>query len=84
MINKLGNPNKIKNTFASPSKDGLTSTTITLISTKLALTVAPKVAVVGAALQLLQSQLLECQLAFQEQNFSHFTVQELRERYQKF
>ena len=81
--NKLGNPNKITRTFASPSKYGLTSTTITLISTKLALTVVPKTAVVGAVLQLLQSQLLELQLVFQEQNLSIFTVQQLRERYQK-
>ena len=62
MISKIGNPNKITSTFASHSKDGFTSTTITLISTKVALTVVPKTAVVGAVLQLLQSQLLEFQL----------------------
>ena len=80
-INKLGNPNKITSTFASLLKHGLTSTTIPLISTKFALTVAPKTAVVGAVLQLLQSQMLEFQLVFQEQNLSHFTVQELRHLY---
>ena len=54
-INKLGNPKKITRTFASLSKVGLTSTTITLISTKLALTVVPKTAVVGTVFKLLQS-----------------------------
>ena len=49
-INKSGNPNKITSKFASLSENGLTSTTITLISTKFALTVAPKTAVVGAVL----------------------------------
>ena len=83
MINKLGNPNKITSTFASHSKVGLTSTTITLISTKLALTVVPKTAVVGTVFKLLQSQLLEIQLASQKQNLSIFTVQKLKEMYQK-
>ena len=41
-INKLGNLNKITNTFPSLSKYGLKSTTTTLISAKLALTVVPK------------------------------------------
>ena len=41
-INKLGNLNKITNTFPSISKYGLKSTTTTLNSTKLALTVVPK------------------------------------------
>ena len=76
MINKLGNPNKIKSTFASHSKDGLTSTTITLITTKLALTVVPKTAVVGTVFKLLQSELLEFQLASQKQYLSIFTVEE--------
>ena len=83
MISKIGNPNKITSTFASHSKVGLTSTTITLISTKLALTVVPKTAVVGTVFKLLQSQLLEIQLASQKQNLSIFTVQELQEVYQK-
>ena len=64
-------------------KNGLTITTIKLISTKLALTVVSKTAVVGAVLQLLQSQLLEIQLDFQVQNLSIFLVQDLREMYQK-
>ena len=42
MINKLGNLNKITKTFPSLSKFGLKSITLTLISTKLALTVLPK------------------------------------------
>ena len=83
MINKLGNPNKITSTFASLSKNGLTSTTLTLISTKIALTVVPKTAFVGNVFKILQSQLLEFQLASQKQNLSIFTVQELQEVYQK-
>ena len=76
-INKLGNPIKITSTIASLSKYSLTSTTITLISTKLALTVVPKTAVVGAVLPLLHSQMLDFQLDFQEKNLPHFIVQEL-------
>ena len=83
-INKLGNLNKITNTFPSLSKYGLTSTTITLTSTKIALTVVPKTAVVGTVFKILQNQLLEFQLDSQKQNLSIFTVQELQERYQKF
>ena len=83
MISKIGNPNKITSTFASHSKDGFTSTTITLISTKVALTVVPKTAVVGTVFKLLQSQFLEFHLDFQKQNLSIFTVQELQEVYQK-
>ena len=67
-INKLGNPIKITSTIASLSKYSLPSTTITLISTKLAFTVVPKTAVVGAVLPLIPSQMLDFQLAFQEQN----------------
>ena len=76
-INKLGNAIKITSTIASLSKNSLTSTTISLISTKLALTVVPKTAVVGAVLPLLHSQMLDFQLDFQEKNLSHFIVQEL-------
>ena len=68
-FNKIGNPNKISSTNAFLSKYGLTSTQITLISIKLAHTVAPKTAVVGAVLQLLQSQLLEFQLDFRNEIF---------------
>ena len=67
-ISKIGNPNKITSTFASHSKDGFTSTTITLISTKVALTVVPKTAVFGTVFKFLQSQLLEFHSAFQKQN----------------
>ena len=67
-INKFGNRNKITSIFASLSKNGLTGTTITLISTKLALTVVPKTAVFGTVFKFLQSQLLEFHLAFQKQN----------------
>ena len=81
--NKLGNPNKITRTFASLSNYGLTSTTITMVSTKLELTVVPKTAVVGTVFKLLQSELLEFQLASQKQYLSIFTVQELQEMYQK-
>ena len=63
-------------------QNGLTITTITLISTKLALTVVPKTAVVGAVFKILQSQLPKFQLAVEEENLSFFTVQELREMYQ--
>ena len=40
-------------------------------------------AVVGAVVQLIQSQELEFQLIFQEKNLSIFTVHVLRELYQK-
>ena len=82
-INKLGNPNKIASTIGSLSKHVLTGTTKILTSTKLALFVVPKTAVVGTVFILLQSQLLEFHLAFQKQNLSIFTVQELQEVYQK-
>ena len=82
-INKLGNPNKIASTIGSLSKHVLTGTTKILTSTKLALFVVPKTAVVCAVFKILQSQLLEFQLAFQKQSLSFFTDQELRGMYQK-
>ena len=50
-FNKIGNPNKITNTFASLSKVGVTSSSKTQILTKLAIIVVPITAIVGAILQ---------------------------------
>ena len=50
-FNKIGNPNKITNTFASLSKVGVTSSSKTQILTKLAIIVVPLTAIVGAVLQ---------------------------------
>ena len=55
----------------------------TVVFTKLAVMVVRITAVVGAVVQLIQSQELEFQLIFQEKNLSIFTVHVLRELYQK-
>ena len=65
-FNKLGNPNKITNTFASFSKVSVTRLSKTQILTKLAIIVVPITAIVGAVLQFLQNQELKIQLVFQE------------------
>ena len=65
-FNKLGNPNKITNTFASFSKVSLTRLSKTQILTILAIIVVPITAIVGAVLQFLQNQELKIQLVFQE------------------